>query len=112
MTEKGWSTYSDVKDPLTDAALQGDLGDDAEESSFRPTVGHVEVEAVGHADLAGGFLALPAAVVLLQFANLLDLDVGVARVAFGLAEVDEHEVSLHFLRNGDDPSDGGVFLHS
>lgn len=98
--------------PLTEAFLKGNLGDHAEESSFRPTAGHVEVKAVGHGDLAGGFLVLPPAVVLLPMADLLDLDGGVEPAAFGLAEVDEHEVSLHFLRNGDDPRDGGVFLHS
>lgn len=92
-------TFKQTNYPLTDALLYGDLGDDAEESSFWPTVGHVEVKAVGHGDLAGGFLVLPAAVVLLQVTDLPDLDVGVARVAFGLADVDKHDVSLHFLRN-------------
>lgn len=92
--------------------LQGDLGDDAKVTSFRPTVGHVEVKAAGHADLALGLLVLPPAVDLLWLADLQDLDVGVPRVAFGLAEVKEHEVGLHFLRNRDDPGDGGVILHS
>lgn len=83
------------KYPLTNTLLQGDLGDDAEVSSFRHTVGHVEVEALGDGDLTLGLLVLPATVVLLWTANSLHSDVGVAVAALGLAEVGKHQVSLH-----------------
>lgn len=100
------------KYPLTSALLQGDLGDDAEVSSFRHTVGHVEVEALGDGDLTLGLLVLSATVVLLWTANSLHSDVGVAFAALGLAEVGEHQVSLHPRGNRDKPRDGGVSLHS
>ena len=100
-----------LKCPLTYALLQGDLGDDAKLSSFRHAVGHVEVEARGDGDLFLGRLVLPAAVVLLQPADPLHPDVGVAVAALGLAEVGEHQVGLHLWGNGDDPGDSGVRLH-
>lgn len=100
------------KYPLTNALLQGDLGDDAEVSSFGHTVGHVEVEALGDGDLTLGLLVLPATVVLLWTANSLHSDVGVPVAALGLAEVGKHQASLHARWNRDQPRDGGVRLHS
>lgn len=100
------------KCPLTNALLQGDLGDDAEASTFGHTVGHVEVEALGDDDLTLGLLVLSAAVVLLPTADSLHPDVGVAVAALGLADVSKHQVSLHPFGDRDDPRDGGVILHS
>lgn len=92
--------------------MQGDLGDDAEVSSLRHTVRHVEVEVTIDRDLTVCLFVLPAAVLLLQAADSLHPDVGVAVAALGLAQVGEHQVSLHSRRNRDDPGDGGVRLHS
>ncbi|KAF3839969.1 hypothetical protein F7725_018687 [Dissostichus mawsoni] len=86
----------------------GDHGDDTEVSSLRHTVGHVEVEVPVDRDLTVCLFVLPAAVLLLQAADSLHPDVGVAVVALGLAQVGEHQVSLHSRRNRDDPGDGGA----
>lgn len=88
-----------VKFPLTLALLQGDLGNYAEVSSFRQTVGHVEVEALRDRELAIGHLILPAAVVLLGAAHSLHPDVGVAVDALGLAELGKNQLCLHLRRN-------------
>lgn len=101
-----------VKPLLTRAFLQSDLCDHTELSSFRHTVGHVEIKTLGHGELVLGPLILPAAVVLLEAANSLHPDVSVTVSALGLAEVAEHQVGLHPCRNRDDPGDGGVRLHS
>lgn len=81
-------------------------------SSLGHTVGHVEVETVRDDELPAGVLVLPTAVFLLQAADPLHPDVGVAVAALGLADVGEHQVRLHLRGDGDNPGDGGVRLHS
>lgn len=70
--------------------MQGDLCDHTEAVFFRHTVGHVEIEALVDGDLTVRILILPAAVHLLQGAQALYPDTGVAFAALGLAEVGKH----------------------
>lgn len=75
--------------------LQGDLCQYVKVSTFRFTVGHVEVEVFRDGDLVAFRLDL-AEEVLLRHANSPHQDIGVAVPALGLAPVEKHQVCIHF----------------